>query len=186
LRGRAFVNSVKDRISLVDQMDGTYRYENINTFYAEGFAMDFSQRLDLWTLQGGFLLTGRKQQLSADGELSKMLYTPEWTGSVTLNLSDALSLNANCKHNGSQPRYVSDGEDGTVLSESQPYTMIDLQAQWQWKKESRIQVGVNNLWDVTNVDIVGGGGVHSSGNNWIAWGRSYVVTISHQIQFQKR
>ena len=186
LRGRAFVNSVKDRISLVDQMDGTYRYENISTFYAEGFAMDFSQRRDLWTLQGGFLLTGRKQQLSADGELSKMLYTPEWTGSVTLNLSDALSLNANCKHNGSQPRYVSDGEDGTVLSESQPYTMIDLQAQWQWKKESRIQVGVNNLWDVTNVDIVGGGGVHSSGNNWIAWGRSYVVTISHQIQFQKR
>ena len=186
LRGRAFVNSVKDRISLVDQLDGTFRYENISTFYAQGFAMDFSHQLDPLTLQGGFLLTGRKQQLSTDGEQSKMLYTPEWTGSVTLNLSDALSLNANCKHNGSQPRYVSDGDEGTVLRKSQPYTMIDLQAQWKWDNESRIQVGVNNLLDVTNVDIVGGGGAHSSGNSWIAWGRSYVVTVSHQFQFTKR
>ena len=185
-RGRAFVNSVKDRISLVDHLDDTFRYENISTFYAEGFAIDFNQRFDLWTLQGGFLLTGRKQQLSADGEQSETLYTPEWTASVTLNLSEALSLNANCKHNGSQPRYVSDGDEGIVLRKSPPYTMIDFQAGWQWKNESRIQVGVSNLLDVTNVDIVGGGGAHSSGNSWIAWGRSYVVTVSHQFQFQKR
>lgn len=186
LRSRTFVNSVKDRISLVDQLDGTYRYENISAFYAQGFAIDGTFRHEKWMIQGGFLQTGRKQQLSEGDDLSKFLYTPELTGSVTWHMSEVFSLNANCKHNGSQPRYVSDEENRTVLQNSQPYTMMDIQAQWNWNNQSQLQVGVNNLMDVTNVDIVGGGGAHSSGNSWIAWGRSFVVSASHQIQFKRR
>ena len=186
IRCRTFLNSVNDRISLVDQLDGTYRYENVNQFHAQGIAMDVSHRFEKWTLQGGFLLTGRKQQFSRENEFSEMLYTPEWTSSVTWHLSDHLSFNSNCKHNGSQPRYVVDEDGRTVLRESQPYTMMDIQAQWRWNGQNHVQFGVNNLLNFTSVELVEGGGAHSSGNSWIAWGRSFVMTLSHQLQFPKR
>ena len=114
-------------------------------------------------------------------ELPKsFLFTPEWTTSITRQWGRVWSTNLNVKHNGVQPRYVTDDFDNIVVQKSEPYTMMDLQLRWRNDKWNA-QLGCNNLLDITSVQALGGGGAHSSGVSWLAWGRSLAFTLTHTL-----
>jgi outer membrane receptor for ferrienterochelin and colicins len=177
---RMFVNMVDDRITLVDQLDGTYRYDNIATFHAQGVDIRTGASSEKWKVDGGFQWTGRKQELDHLELPKSFLFTPEWTTSITRKWGPAWSTNLNVKHNGVQPRYVTDEFDNVVVQNSEPYTMMDLQLRWS-NEHWNAQLGCNNLLDITSVQALGGSGAHSSGVSWLAWGRSFAFTLTHTL-----
>jgi len=181
IRSKIFVNDVVDRISLVDQLDGTYRYENISRFNARGISVSADSKWGRVQLSGGFQYTGREQTLTASDNSSDVLWTPEFTGSVQFEIVEPLSFNLNAKHNGSQPRNVIDDQDQIVIQKSEPYSMLDAQLRWQ-QASWTLQFGVNNIFDVTTAQALENGGAHSSGTTWLAWGRSMSFTLTHKLR----
>ena len=99
---------------------------------------------------------------------------------VRFQIIETLALNVNAKYNGSQPRNVVDEQNQIVVQKSEPYSMLDAQVRWQ-KSAWIVQLGINNIFDVTTAQALGNGGAHSSGTTWLAWGRSISFTLTHKL-----
>jgi len=181
---KVFDNDVVDRISLVDQLDGTFRYENIYRFHARGISLNADLTMDMVHLSSGVQFTGREQTINQSDNRADVLWTPEYTGSVEFQLVETLSFNLNAKYNGSQPRNVVDEQNEIIVQKSEPYSMLDAQLRWQ-KSAWVAQVGVNNIFDVTTAQALQNGGAHSSGTTWLAWGRSLSITITHKLSAKR-
>ena len=177
---KIFVNDVVDRISLIDQLDGTFRYENVYRFHARGISFNGDLKLDNFYLSSGVQFTGREQNINASDSKAEVLWTPEFTGSLEFQIIETLALNVNAKYNGSQPRNVVDEQNEIVVQKSEPYSMLDAQVRWQ-KSAWIVQLGINNIFDVTTTQALGNGGAHSSGTTWLAWGRSISFTLTHKL-----
>jgi outer membrane receptor for ferrienterochelin and colicins len=181
---KVFDNDVVDRISLVDQLDGTFRYENIYRFHARGISLNADLTMDMVHLSSGVQFTGREQTINQSDNRADVLWTPEYTGSVEFQLVETLSFNLNAKYNGSQPRNVVDEQNEIIVQKSESYSMLDAQLRWQ-KSAWVAQVGVNNIFDVTTAQALQNGGAHSSGTTWLAWGRSVSITITHKLSAKR-
>ena len=76
-----------------------------------------------------------------------------------------------------------ENEDGGVdMLESDPYTIID--ASFNYTSPStkfNLNFGARNLLNITTVNTASQSSAHSNGVNWVAWGRSYVISCSINI-----
>lgn len=181
LQGRGFVNSVEDQITLVDQLDGTFRYDNVEYFQAHGLGLQVGFNQPKWSVQSGFLVTGQRQGISTLVLPSKSLYTPEATFSGTWVASEHWRVNANAKIHGTRPRYVAEDSGGIEVAETEAYTLLDAQITYLRGPWS-LNVGWNNLLDVTALNATTASGPHAGGTGWVAWGRSVALTLKYNLQ----
>ena len=106
-------------------------------------------------------------------------YTPELSYNVSYNITKNINLNANYKFNGARERFVDDGNGEVESVKSTPYSILDTSVSFT-SNQGRygIQFGAKNLFNVTTINTAQSSSAHGGGSNWVAWGRSYVVSCS--------
>lgn len=176
---RVFYNNVRDQISLVDQLDGTFRYVNFYSFISRGLEWSVSQKHKSISTELGISFIGRKNTLFLSEDTNNFTYTPELSCNVSYNITKNTNLNANYKFNGSRERFVDDGDGEVESVKSSPYSILDTSVSFTSNQgRYAIQFGAKNLFNVTTINSAQSSSAHGAGVNWVAWGRSYVVSFS--------
>ena len=181
IQGRTFVNDVRDQIALVDQLDGTFRYDNVKRFQAHGLGFQVEINQPKWSAQTGLLVSGQRQEVPGLDLPSKHLYTPEATLSGTWMASTHWRVNANAKMHGTRPRYVAVDNGGIDVAETEAYTLLDAQVTYLSNAWS-LNLGWNNLLNVTALNATAASGPHGGAAGWVAWGRSLALTFKYTLQ----
>ena len=198
---RLFYNNVQNQIGLVDQLDGTFRYENFDSFLSHGteirlsdtfknFKVDFSGsyvgRMNNYgrSYKSGECYVDRELRISRPVIIyepdSSYTYTPEFSLSITHDIiPERLSYWGSIKYNGARERLISNG-DGDIMSLiADPYSLLDASITYTFNEAKYIfQFGARNILNVTTVQTSQQQSAHSGSSNWIAWGRSYVLSLS--------
>lgn len=176
---RVFYNNVRDQISLVDQLDGTFRYVNFYSFVSTGVELSVSKQHKSLSMELGISVIGRKNTLFLSEEMKTYTYTPELACNLSYKITKKINLLTNYKFNGSRERFVDDGNGEVESIKSSPYSILDTSVSFTSDKNHyTIQFGAKNLFDVTSINTDQGSSSHVGPVSWIAWGRSYVVSFS--------
>jgi len=198
---RLFYNNVQNQIGLVDQLDGTFRYENFDSFLSHGSEIRLSDTFKNFKIDFSGSYVGRMNNYGrsyksgdwyVDRELrvsmpviiyepdSSYTYTPEFSLSITHDIiPERLSYWGSIKYNGARERLISNG-DGDIMSLiADPYSLLDASITYTSNEAKYIfQFGARNILNVTNVQTSQQQSAHSGSSSWIAWGRSYVISLS--------
>ncbi len=182
-QARAFYNRVFDRIGLVDQNDGTFRYENFAAFEAAGVQLNAQFRGEAWNAEAGMSWTANRTQTALDQPYQPRVFTPEAQVQGRWQLRPQWAVTAAIKYNGAQGRFVS-GSDGQLEQVEAPaYTLVDVQAA-DWVSKNgyyRVQLHLKNLANVTSLNLGTPDGQHTSGSSLIAWGRSVQLRFTYTL-----
>ena len=187
LQARVFINRVFDRIGLVDQNDGTFKYENFSAFEAQGIQLNAQQSGETWNLEAGVSWISNRTQAALDEAFQPRILTPEAQLQARWQLHPQWAIAAFIKYNGAQGRFIA-GVDGELEQVEAPaYTLIDVNAvDWVSKnRHCRVQLHLKNLADVTSLNLGTPDGQHASGPALIAWGRSVQVRFTYSLKTQR-
>lgn len=179
---RLFYNNVSNQIGLVNQQDGTFRYENFYSFVSNGGEIRVSKDFESLSVELGGSYIGRKNEVVSDDVNSYFTYTPEYSVSTTYDFNPNLEFGALLKYNGVRQLFFENEDGGVDMLESDPYTIID--ASFNYTSPStkfNLNFGARNLLNITTVNTASQSSAHSNGVNWVAWGRSYVISCSINI-----
>jgi outer membrane receptor for ferrienterochelin and colicins len=132
-------------------------------------------------LGGGSI--GKSNNLEGTANV-KFFWSPEVTSEVTCRMEKIdLHITAIYKYTGKTKNiWVQDGK--LVESKMGEYQNLDLTILKTFmQKRLSVNMGIRNLFDVTNITSVGGSEAHSeeSGSSPVAWGRTYFVKLSFSI-----
>ena len=90
-------------------------------------------------------------------------------------------VNANAKMHGTRPRYVAVDNGGIDVAETEAYTLLDAQVTYLSNAWS-LNLGWNNLLNVTALNATAASGPHGGAAGWVAWGRSLALTFKYTLQ----
>ncbi len=179
-----FVNDV-DNIITLGQSGVSYVYINVDHYRTRGYnAMIRTSLFPSVDFRLGYGRTGKSSSLGTLGSETKFLWSPEVTSELTYKLSKFNgSISAFYKYTGTTPQfYIAD--DGSVIEGLvDGYHNLDISVMKSFFSDRlTVNIGGKNLFNVTNIAAVGNdGGVHSSNNSSVAWGRSIFVKINLSI-----
>lgn len=182
-QARTFYNRVFDRIGLVDQTDGTFRYENFAAFEAAGVQWNAQLQGEIWNAEAGMSWTANRTQTAPDQPFQPRVFTPEAQVQGRWQLRPQWAIAAAIKYNGAQGRFIT-GSDGQLEQVEAPaYTLVDVQAA-DWVSKNgyyRVQLHLKNLANVTSLNLGTPDGQHTSGSSLIAWGRSVQLRFTYTL-----
>ena len=184
-----FYNIFKDRIDYAyDSNDPSVTtLLNIDKYKTTGFVLNNTFSLTHIKMTLGFSYIGRYNRLSTSmEEVSPFSWTPEIFGDLTYQIKkwDTTAI-LFVKKTGKRSAYqIVDGQTNTVtLSSIEGITWADFMLNKKFKRNITINLGVKNLFNVTNQTNTGGaasGGAHSSSSTInTSYGRSYVVGLAY-------
>ena len=184
----AYYNDIDNLITLGLLDNSTYTYVNIGTFKSIGNQLKFdikSKRLNL-----GFsgTIIGRYNRLSSsETEVAPFSYSPEiaFNGSYEI-VKNRISLNSFYKFNGALNTYGLNENDELVLNKQSAYHMLDASISGSFlDKKINLIVGVKNILNVKQVNVIGSSnGVHSGGGNLnAARGTSVFLSLKYQLNY---
>ena len=102
LQARVFINRVFDRIGLVDQNDGTFRYENFSAFEAQGIQLNVQQSVETWNLEAGVSWISNRTQATLEEDFQPRILTPEAQVQARWQLHPQWAIATFIKYNGAQ------------------------------------------------------------------------------------
>ncbi|NQU32914.1 MAG: TonB-dependent receptor [Bacteroidetes bacterium] len=187
-----FNNNIKDNIQLIPLSGNTlyYTYVNVNRFITRGIELNFNNNVYPWlTVKFGYTITGQK--IDYEGlESSKFEFYTGFNTTATYSLKKwDMNLSLFYKYNGKYPQlYFVEVGKPLDIEIMEAYNTMDITLdKWFWKRRINLQVGGKNLFNVTNINVVGGGsggGIHSgSGPAPVNWGRTFFIRL--QFKFNK-
>ena len=186
-----FNNNIKDNIQLIPLSENTtvYTYVNVSNYISRGVELGFNNNIYPWlTLKFGVALTGVKIDYSESSDLDFEYYT-DYNASVNYWLRKYdINFSLYYKYNGESPQlYFINSDEEPELRFMQAYQTLDANlSKWFWKRRVNLQLGGKNLFNNTNIDVVGGsqGGIHTAGSAVaVNWGRTFFVKL--QFRFNK-
>lgn len=182
-QARLFYNRVFDRIGLVDQNNGTFRYENFAAFEAQGFQLNVQFIQEGWNVEAGTSWTANRTQAAENLDFQPQVFTPEAQLQGRWQIHPQWAIAAFMKYNGRQARFVLGANEQLEQIETPAYTLIDINAvDWSSRNQAfRIQVHLKNLTNVTSLNLGAPDGQHTSGTSLIAWGRSLQLRMTYSL-----
>ena len=83
------------------------------------------------------------------------------------------------KYNGPRERFISNDDNDIISLIADPYSLLDASITYSSDDSKYIfQIGARNILNVTTVQTSQQQSAHSGSSSWIAWGRSYVMSLS--------
>ena len=177
---RLFYNNIQNQIGLVDQLDGTFRYENFYSFIAHGAELRFSDIIGDVEFNVSGSIVGRKNNIIPENKNKTFTYTPEFSVSLSYDIiPKRLSFWSSMKYNGPRERFISNDDNEVISLIADPYSLLDASITYSSDDSKYIfQIGARNILNVTTVQTSQQQSAHSGSFSWIAWGRSYVMSLS--------
>ncbi|MGV3461709.1 MAG: TonB-dependent receptor plug domain-containing protein [Flavobacterium sp.] len=175
-----------------------YRYVNINKYRMMNFSTSNSFKYGNFDGRVGASLLGLSQQIetAALGVSSddKFLYSFQLNGNVAYNIPRWNTLfSVYYKYTGPMQQFVqssdTDGNAIFLLSEFEGYSLLDASVRKSFfSNKFDVTLGARNLLDIGTQRITtsgGGTGVHDAAgsNNLLAYGRSYFLKLTYNLNF---
>lgn len=182
-----FYNDIDNMISYaVDASNPSLTtYSNIDRYKTTGGSLNGQVIYRNLDASVGFGYTGRYNDFSEnDQDLPEFQWSPEVNAIISYGFPRiGLDLNLYYKYTGKLPFYheiVVNGQAQAVLSETEGYNWADLTINKKLFKLLTVSGGVRNLFDVSNINSIVVGGVHSSGGGTrpIGYGRSWFLGLA--------
>ena len=182
-----FYNNVKDLISLANIENDLYSYINIGQFNTMGANIALSYVRSDASSRVGFSYTGRQYKSSGLLGTTDVVFTPEVMANIIYNLPIwDLRLNAFYKYTGMLLGFMAVTDVEFDQFEIGSFHTLDMSLTRDFNDNMfTITLGVRNLFDVTEVDRIGGsGGIHSDGSttNPVAWGRTFSASLRFNLK----
>lgn len=175
-----FANSIDQEIVLAQPSatSNLYTYVNIGStdVFGSGLSLSFSNRS--FSTSVGWTLYGKEQSL--DNESSGLNRYSEAHAHASYRIEKyGVSLDVWFKYNGSSPGYILNEKNTLSTYENTAFSMLDLAVSKSMGKLARLQLGVRNLLDVTDVNASITGTAHNDGSGTIAvgTGRTYFAKL---------
>jgi len=160
-----FFNEIHNKISLVqyDLNSTLYTYVNVDEFTTRGFDFKTKWAQQQFSLQAGVAYTGLWATFNGDVSQPDIAWYPEVNAAADYTIKKTkTSLSVFWKLYGERPVFLmqSDGSLGRFTIDS--YKMMDASVrQVLIKDRIIISAGVRNIFNVSNIRSLAGGGVHS-------------------------
>lgn len=185
--------NVEDRItSALTGFDGAtpiYEYINISKFKSVNFALSNAIQSDNWKFSLGGSLTGISRAIEDLEFVSddKFLYNFNLNSSLAYTVPKwKTTFSTYYKFTGKTQQFVS-STDGYILSEIEPYSWLDASVRKSFYKDQlEITVGARNLLDIDDVNQTNlnqGVGHAVSSQLLLAYGRSYFLKLTYNLNF---
>ena len=181
-----FYNDVSNMIDYITDANdpSVTTYGNIAVYKTTGGTLNAQLICHNLDAQLGFGYTGRyNQYATADKDLPEFKWSPEITSIIAYSFPKiGLDLNLYYKLTGKLPYYqavTNNGQTEIQLIETEGYQWADFTVNKRIASMFTISGGVRNLFDVTAVNNVATGGVHSNNSSRpIGYGRSYFLGLA--------
>lgn len=184
LNSKVFYNYKYNAIALTPNENNVFQYINVAEFTSLGAQLDGKYSYKNFTTNLGFSYTGISNNLitNQSGKAAFFFY-PQLQSNLSYNFRKAnFNISLFNKWNGSKKDFVLTGVDNEpqqVVIDA--YNLMDFTVQKGfWENRIRINAGVKNLLNVSNINGASStGGAHSGSNEGtqIAAGRTYFVGL---------
>ncbi|HMK05522.1 MAG TPA: TonB-dependent receptor [Ferruginibacter sp.] len=188
-----FYNDFNNQISLVQNPSNANEYSYYNIDKSKTAGGSFDNRVIYKNLEAslGFIYTAYSASIYEEKSYIKedkreFLWTPEINSNIIYNISRIkTSVGFFYKFVGTKPAFVTgtlNNQPAVILTETSSYHLADLTATTIINKYISTNIGVKNLFDVTNVanNAVSSGMHSSSGARPVGYGRSYFIGLNLQ------
>ncbi len=178
-----FYNDVRNLITLSDMMDNERYYININKHKTWGaraeITASFVKNLQL---TAGYQIMGLYNSFSETNDLNMFNYAKNATAVIKYQWPKyGFSILAHARIHGDRPGFVlENNEINATLIEG--FTIMDLSAtQNIWKKRIQLTAGVKNIFNITEIEMMGqeSGEVHETSQ--AMWGRTFFIQLKLDI-----
>lgn len=184
LDGTFFYNHINHVIEMIQSGEKAFIYENIEQKRTQGgtasVAYNYNNRLKV---NASFTLTGTGYNLFDDADFT-FRYAKDVVTSLNYFVpSIDLSAQVNYKYTGERVNLIVNKEGEIMEGSIEDYSMLNLSMTKSFKnKKYKVTAGANNLLDVAILSNSSStGGAHSGGNSVVAWGRSFFVSVSYNL-----
>jgi outer membrane receptor for ferrienterochelin and colicins len=180
-----FYNDFTNRISLIEKIDepGCYWYSNIDTYKTTGITLENSLVWNTLKVNLGISYIGRYNKYYKDdnynANMSMFRFSPEISSSIQYDIAKVGTLSAFYKFTGQRHEYMLSGTDEIKLLGLDSYHWADFTYSRTITKNLDVQVGVKNIFDITQVYSSASSSDHgtSSGGSQLGAGRSYFANL---------
>lgn len=184
-----FMNYIYDRISLVQFSESStlFTYVNLDRFRSKGAEFRARMAFSALTLSAGAAYTGAWATFGGDVEQPETAWYPELNASVDYKFDKTKTLiTVFWKHFGQRPVFVTNMEGQLKQFDNQAFSFLDATiSQKVCKDRLNISLGVRNILNVTNIQAMNAGGIHSNAGAAdapVAMGRTLFTRITYTIK----
>lgn len=184
-----FFNDVHNLITLAQTRaveNGTpeFGYVNIGRVQTLGSRINGSLILQNLTIAPGANWLQRRSQFVKKGEIFAA-NNMEYRLNVMYELKPyQLTINFLVKHTGRQQGFVADENNKVAITQISPYTMSDITMMKPFCKDHiKVNIGIKNLMNITNIQAQTVGGAHTEGGGSTAIATGRILFSSVMIQF---
>lgn len=188
-RWNGFANSIDQEIVLAqpEATSNLYTYVNIGSTEVLGSGLSISFSGKSLSTSVGWTLYGKEQSL--DSKTSGMNQYSEAFAHASYKIQKAgVSVDGWFKYNGASPGYLLNEKNSLSTYENPAFSMLDVAVSKSIRKAAKVQLGVRNLLDVTDVNASITGSAHNDGSGTVAvgTGRTYFVKLVYDWSMREK
>jgi len=189
VEGNGFYNQLENLITLAQINSPEFTYINVAEFRSLGGQLKGSWKTENLNIKLGLSYTGRANQLDQFNEVPVFSFYPEANGNLSYRLkASKTTLSLFYKYQGRLPGFFINEEGLPEERFIAAYHTADANiSQPLWDQKVRLALGAKNLLNVTNVQALLAGGVHSAGGSSVpvAIGRTLFIKLDIALDTYK-
>lgn len=183
LSAQLFSNFVQNQIGLVDQLDGTYRYQNFAQFQAQGMKFNGELNGEKWALDGAVSFISSEQKIAMSQDAFARINSTECAISLDWKALEQINFGTSFRWIGPTQRAVSETYEEVNQQSTEAYSWLDAHVQWsapsgRWQ----FTATAKNLGDVTSIASASTGSIHAPSSALMSWGRSFNFRLNYRIE----
>jgi outer membrane receptor for ferrienterochelin and colicins len=187
LKAKAYYNIIQDRISLVQvDPDNPLHYKNANTDHFESVGGDLTLGafpVRNLSVDAGISYIGRKDSYY---QSDNFVFSTSAVSSISLRFFNSkASANLYYKYSGKYPVYTFITDEEIALNYLKAYHNMDLNLSVRlFGQQVRINTGIKNIFDNTQLVGIDGGSGHGGGDgasSLVGWGRTYFLGLTYNF-----
>lgn len=181
LEPKIFYTYKYNAIVLTPDDNNIYQYVNIEDLTSMGAQVNAKYNWKNLSFNYGFSYIGiSNNSYTSNNELNKFFFYPQMQTNISYNFIKAkLNISLFNKWNGARQDYRLDENSTAQQVKIQAYDLLDFTVQKSfWNNKIKINAGIRNLLNVTNINSSTSGAAHSSSEgSQIASGRTYFIGL---------
>ena len=183
ISAQLFSNFVQNQIGLIDQLDGTYRYQNFAQFQAQGMKFNGEMNGEKWVLNGAVSFISSEQKIATSQDSFARINSTECAISFDWKVLEQINFGTSFRWIGPTQRAVSEAYEAVNQQSTDAYSWFDAHVQWsapsgRWQ----FTATAKNLCDVTSIVSASSGSIHAPSSALMSWGRSFNFRLNYRIE----
>ena len=182
-----FTNFIQDQIGLIDQQDGTFRYQNFAQFQAQGIKVNADFRSERWIIGGASSVLNSQQKANATSAAFPRFTSLECSSRIEWKAHTTFSMGASLRWIGPTQRVVSSNFESIQQQQTDAYSWLDAHVQWKSPSQRwQVTATAKNLTNVTSIASLANNAAHASSSTLLSWGRSFNLRLNYRIESRRK